>query len=116
MTDFDSTARNYIAAWNAPEGDREAAVQAAFAEGATYTDPLADVAGHDAIVALIGAVRAQFPDHTFRLVQPVDGHHRQARLTWALEPGEPVVGFDVVSLDEAGLITTVLGFLDKVPA
>ena len=116
MTDFENAARDYIAAWNAAEGDRKAAVEAAFAPGATYTDPLADVAGHDAIVALIGAVHAQFPDHTFRLVQPVDGHHRQARLTWAVEPGEPVVGFDVVTLDESGRITTVLGFLDKVPA
>jgi hypothetical protein len=27
-----------------------------------------------------------------------------------------VVGFDVVRLDDAGRITEVLGFLDKVPA
>jgi len=53
---------------------------------------------------------------------PVDGHHGQARFTWALGPDDsnvvgeaPVVGFDVVTLDDAGKITSVLGFLDRVP-
>jgi SnoaL-like domain len=121
MSSYDDTARAYIAAWNTRDAaERQAAVMAVFAPEATYTDPLADVSGRDAIAELIGGAHQQFAGWTFRLAGPVDGHHGQARFTWALGPdgaGEaPVVGFDVVTLDDAGLITSVLGFLDRVPA
>jgi hypothetical protein len=118
MTQFDDTANAYITAWNTQDdAERRDAVAKAFTSDATYTDPLADVAGHDAITALVGGAQQQFAGWTFRLVGPVDGHHGQARFTWALGPGgqEAVVGFDVVRLDGAGRITEVLGFLDKVP-
>jgi len=120
MTTFDTIANAYITAWNARDADRAQAVAAAFAPDATYTDPLADVSGRAAIAELIGGAQQQFAGWKFRLIGPVDGHHGQARFTWALGPdaaGEaPVVGFDVVTLDDDGLITSVLGFLDRVPA
>ncbi len=121
MSSYDDTARAYIAAWNTRDAaERKEAVAAVFAPEATYTDPLADVSGREAIADLIGAAQQQFADWTFRLAGPVDGHHGQARFTWALGPdgegGAPVLGFDVVTLDDTGLITSVLGFLDRVPA
>ena len=123
MSTYDNTAQAYIAAWNTIDAaERKDAVAALFAQEATYTDPLAAVSGPDAIAELIGGAQQQFAGWTFRLAGPVDGHHSQARFTWALGPdgqdndGEaPVVGFDVVTLDDAGLITSVLGFLDRVP-
>ena len=123
MTTFENIADAYITAWNTLDAaERERAVAAAFAPGATYTDPLADVSGRDAITELIGGAQQQFAGWTFRLAGPVDGHHGQARFTWALGPDDsnvvgeaPVVGFDVVTLDDAGKITSVLGFLDRVP-
>ncbi len=54
----------------------------------------------------------------FTLAGAVKAHHRQARFTWGLGPegGEPlVIGFDVAITDEHDKISTVLGFLDKVP-
>jgi SnoaL-like domain len=119
MTTFDDSARAYITAWNARDAaERAEAVAAAFAPDATYTDPLATVTGRDAIAMLIAGAQEQFAGCTFRLAGPVDGHHEQARFTWMLGPGEDelVVGFDVVTLDGAGQITSVLGFLDRVPA
>jgi hypothetical protein len=68
---------------------------------------------------MIAAVQAQFPGFVFTLVGPVDTHHRQARFTWGLGPAgaEPaIVGFDVAVAGEDGRLTSVLGFLDKVPA
>ncbi|MBA3906642.1 MAG: nuclear transport factor 2 family protein [Pseudonocardiales bacterium] len=118
MTTFDDSARAYIAAWNTEDdAERREAVATAFAPDATYTDPLADVAGHDGIAALIAGAQQQFAGWTFRLAGPVDGHHGQARFTWTLGPDgqEVVVGFDVVRLDDGGRIKEVLGFLDKVP-
>jgi hypothetical protein len=110
----------YLEAWNETDAAaRLALVESVWAADGSYTDPLADVHGPDAIAGLIGAAQQQFPGLVFTLGGPVDGHHNQARFTWHLGPagGEPiVVGFDVVVLDSAGQIASVHGFLDKVPA
>ncbi|MEP7022687.1 MAG: nuclear transport factor 2 family protein [Actinomycetota bacterium] len=113
-------ATRYLACWNETSPDsRRKLVEQTWADTATYTDPLADVSGHDAIDATIGAVQAQFPGFVFTLAGPVDAHHQQARFTWGLGPegAEPlVVGFDVAVTGSDGRITSVFGFLDKVPS
>ena len=110
----------YLEAWNETDASaRRELVAALWAADGSYTDPLADVRGPDAIAALIGAAQEQFPGLVFTLGGPADANHNQARFTWHLGPdgGEPVViGFDVVVLDAAGRIASVHGFLDKVPA
>ena len=85
---------------------------------ATYTDPLAEVAGHDGVAALVGGVQAKFAGFVFSAVGQPDAHHRQVRFRWGLGPqgADPVViGSDVVVLDAAGRIAEVRGFLDVVP-
>jgi len=110
----------YIAAWNETDAAaRRALVGSLWAADGSYTDPLADACGPDAIAGLIGAAQRQFPSLVFTLGGPVDANHNQARFTWHLGPsgGEPVViGFDVVVLDSDGRIASVHGFLDQVPA
>jgi SnoaL-like domain len=113
--------KGYLQAWNETDaGRRRELVGSLWAADGTYTDPLADVAGPDAIASLIGAAQEQFPGFVFTLGGPVDANHHQARFTWHLGPasgGEPaVIGFDVVVLDGDGRIRSVHGFLDKVPA
>ncbi|GGJ29988.1 nuclear transport factor 2 family protein [Streptomyces brasiliensis] len=123
---YQSAATRYFEAWNAT--DREAltkAVAAAWTADGAYTDPLADVAGHEQLAALITGVHEQFPGFVFRPLGAVDGHHDTARFAWELvnEAGgtpsgggsAPVAGFDVVTLAEDGRIQKVLGFLDRVP-
>ncbi|MER5951129.1 nuclear transport factor 2 family protein [Streptomyces sp. NPDC001904] len=120
-TPYDTAAARYFDAWNArtPE-ERAKAVAAAWTEDGTYTDPLADVTGHDGIGAVIGAAHEQFPGFFFRPLGAVDGHHRLARFGWELvseaDGSTPVAGFDVVELDDDGRIRAVHGFLDRVPA
>jgi hypothetical protein len=120
MTAPTDLAARYLAAWNETDATaRRAAVDALFTEDARYTDPLADVAGREAIAATIAAVQGQFPGFVFRLAGPVDGHHDQLRFTWHLGPDgqeAPIAGFDVAVTDGAGRIRSVLGFLDRVPA
>ncbi|MEU3528657.1 nuclear transport factor 2 family protein [Streptomyces sp. NPDC038707] len=112
----------YFDAWNAAGPEQVAkAVAVAWTEDGRYTDPLADVAGHDGIAAVIAAVHERFPGFVFRPLGPVDGHHDTARFSWELvsEAGEgsaPVAGSDVITLDADGRIRSVLGFLDRVPA
>ncbi|WP_018350520.1 nuclear transport factor 2 family protein [Longispora albida] len=109
----------YLAAWNAPAAEREARIAETFAPEVTYVDPIVDVAGHEALGAVIGAVQGQFAGLVFSQVGTADAHHNLVRFQWGLGPagGEPVViGSDVAVLDEAGRIVSVHGFLDKVPA
>jgi hypothetical protein len=110
----------YIAAWNETDAAaRRELVGSLWTADGSYTDPLADVRGPDAIAGLMGAAQQHFAGLAFTLGGPVDANHNQARFTWHLGPseGEPVViGFDVVVLDGDGRIASVHGFLDKVPA
>lgn len=120
MAEFDDTVTAYLSTWNATDtAERRALLETHWAQSVSYTDPLAQVSGHDGISGVIEAVQAQFPDYVFTLVSGPDGHHQQARFQWGLGPrdAEPVVvGFDVLSTDPEGRIQTVLGFLDRVPA
>jgi hypothetical protein len=120
MSDFTKIVDAYLAAWNETDADaRLRRVAEVFAVNATYTDPLADVAGHEGISGLIGAAQGQFAGMVFTAGSPVDQHHDIARFSWNLAPAgapEPVVvGFDVAKVDADGKIVTVFGFLDKVP-
>lgn len=121
MSDLTELAGRYIAIWNEPdEAKRAAAIAELYTADATYTDPLADVAGHEGINAVISGARQQFPGFAFKLLGDVDANHHIARFQWELVPaggGENIViGFDVIATDGAGKIRSVSGFLDKVPA
>jgi hypothetical protein len=114
------TVERYIASWNqtSPQARRELIDELWAADG-RYVDPLAEVQGREQIDGLIAAAQEQFPGMTFSLIGPVDTHHRQARFTWGLgtDGAEPlVIGFDVAVAGEDGKLTSVLGFLDKVPS
>jgi hypothetical protein len=118
---YEDAVARYFEAWNAEDpAARAKAVAAAWTEDGGYTDPLADVSGHEEIAGLIAAAREQFPGFEFRLAGGVDGHHDTARFSWELvsaaDGSAPVAGSDVITLDGQGRIRTVLGFLDRVPA
>lgn len=120
MNDFNTIAAGYINAFNETNAvERKRLVAELFTADVGYADPMATVAGHDGVDAFINGAHQQFPGWVFTLIGPVDGHGRQARFTWGLGPEgvePPVVGFDVVVIDDEGRICQVLGFLDKVPS
>lgn len=110
----------YLATWNMTDAaERRTEIDAVWTGDARYVDPIVDVTGRDAIDATVAAVQQQFPGLVFTLGGDVDAHHDLVRFTWHLGPegGEAIViGFDVAILTEDGLIRTVYGFLDRVPA
>ncbi|MYY83884.1 MULTISPECIES: nuclear transport factor 2 family protein [unclassified Streptomyces] len=117
---YETAVARYFEAWNAHGTENlTRAVAAAWTEDGSYTDPLADVSGHEGIAAVINGAREQFPGFEFRRTGTVDGHHDIARFTWELvssaDGSAPVAGFDVITLAEDGRIRTVHGFLDRVP-
>ncbi|MFF3981594.1 nuclear transport factor 2 family protein [Streptomyces sp. NPDC001828] len=118
---YETAVARYFEAWNADSAEGIAkAVAAGWTEDGSYTDPLAEVAGHEGVAAVITGARAQFPGFEFRLLGAVDGNHDIARFGWELvsvaDGSAPVAGFDVIALAEDGRIRSVAGFLDRVPA
>jgi hypothetical protein len=115
-----TTIDGFFRAWNADtDDDRLAAVRAAYTDAAVVKDPLADVQGHDAIVAFITGARAQFPGHTFRRSSGIDAHHDLVRFAWQLlDPnGQPVVeGFETGQIAGDGRLSCTLGFFGPLPA
>ncbi|HEY1642656.1 MAG TPA: nuclear transport factor 2 family protein [Streptosporangiaceae bacterium] len=109
----------YLSCWNETDpAARRKLIDSTWAADASYCDPMARVRGHDEIDATIAAVQSQFPGFVFTPAGPADAHHSQVRFSWGAGPAgaEPaVVGFDVAVTGDDGKITTVLGFLDKVP-
>ncbi|MEU1196480.1 nuclear transport factor 2 family protein [Streptomyces sp. NPDC005813] len=117
---YETAVARYFEAWNASGQDAlTKSVAVAWAADGTYTDPLADVRGHDQIASVIAAAHAQFPGFSFRLLGSVDGHHDTARFGWELvdesDGSAPVAGSDVITLDGEDRIRSVYGFLDRVP-
>jgi len=118
-TDTAALVDRYLAAWNATDpAARREAVAAVFTPDVRYVDPLADVAGHDGVDALIAGAQEQFAGLVFSPGEQLDAHHDVVRFTWHLGPagGEPVViGFDVARVAADGRLATVHGFLDRLP-
>ncbi|MFI9719690.1 nuclear transport factor 2 family protein [Streptomyces sp. NPDC052396] len=121
MSRYEVAVARYFEAWNAgDEAARAKAVAAAWTEDGSYTDPLAQVSGHQGLAAVIAGAQQQFPGFEFRLSGAVDGHHDTARFSWELvsvvDGSAPVAGSDVITLAEDGRIRSVLGFLDRLPS
>jgi SnoaL-like domain len=121
MTDYNALVDRYIAVWNEPDAEaRGKAIAELLTDDATFTDPLADVSGHDGIAAVIAGARELFPGHEVRALPGIDGHHNLVRFGWEMVPaggGEPpVIGFDVAVVAEGGRLRAIHGFIDKAPA
>jgi hypothetical protein len=108
----------YIAIWNETDSAaRKALIAETWTEDATYTDPLADVSGHDGIDGLVAAVQGQFPGFVFRRLGEADAHHEFVRFSWEAGPQGAegiIVGSDVALISD-GRLRRVVGFLDLVP-
>ena len=117
MTDITTIVDGYIAAWNETDADRRRALVAdAFADDASYVDPLMTGDGTDGIVAMIGAAQQQFPGHRFELSAGPDAHHDRVRSAWTLiGDATPVAaGVDFATVAGDGRLRAVTGFLEPV--
>jgi hypothetical protein len=109
---------SYFAAWNAPDA---AAIRRhladAFGEHTRYVDPHRRATGIDEFAACLQAFRAESPDATITWASGVDSHHQLHRYAWELRSGaRRLSGYDVVELNAAGRIDTVLSFFGPLPA
>jgi hypothetical protein len=118
MIDVAQIVDGYIAVWNETDGAaRQALIAAGWTEDVSYTDPMADVSGREALDGLVAAVQAQFPGFVFRRLGEVEAHHEFLRFSWEAGPADSeavVAGTDVATL-AGGRLQRVVGFLDVTP-
>ena len=118
MTDLTKIAENYIRAWNETDADRrKTLLAAAFTEDVAYRDPIMQGDGHDGVAALIDGVQQRFSGFRFALKGQPDGFADRIRFSWALGPeasASIVEGTDIGIIHD-GRLSSVTGFLDKVP-
>lgn len=119
MNDASTTVQRYLAIWNEPDAAQRARLIAElWSADARYTDPLADVRGHEGISGLVGAVQQHYPGHRFEPHGSVDAHGRHLRFSWELRDasGRGVArGTDFAELLDDRRLRSVTGFLDPVP-
>lgn len=107
---------NYLACWNTAERvPRRALIEETWTADARSVDPIAEVAGREAIDAMIAATQAQFPGHHFELRGAIAEHHDVVHWGWTLSSpsGDTVVsGFDVATIVD-GRIGVLVGFFNS---
>lgn len=119
MSDLTTIAENYVRAWNETDAERrKPLLAAAFTDDVVYRDPIMQGDGHDGVAALIEGIHQRFDGFRFALKGKPDGFADRIRFSWTLGPqgADPVVEGTDIGIVDNGRLSSVTGFLDKVPA
>ncbi|MCX4750416.1 nuclear transport factor 2 family protein [Kitasatospora sp. NBC_01287] len=120
-SDPNAFVERYIALWNEPDAElRRKRIADLFAPDAAHFTPSQEVRGHAELEVRVTKAFDSWVrpgEHAFRAVRNANGHHGAVRFNWEmahLASGEAVsVGFDLVLLDQDGLITSDHQFIDR---
>lgn len=109
----------YMAAWNeADEAKRRKLLDAAWADDATYTDPMSHAAGREALVDLVSQFQKQMAGSSIAQTSGIDEHHGRMRFAWKMtgkDGSTRMEGIDVGQLAEDGRIQSIVGFFGPPP-
>jgi hypothetical protein len=110
-------AEAYVRFWNlSPEQQRSLGGEL-FAPDVVQYAPVGELAGLDALIGFTADFATAMGDYAFRRRTPPEEHHGRIRVQWELlhEDRSFAEGTDVLTLDDAGQITSVTTFLDRAP-
>jgi hypothetical protein len=107
----------YIDMWNEEDAERRAAlIDAAWADDASYLDPLLEAVGRVGLSEMVATVHGHYPGYRFRRRSDVDVHHDRVRFAWDLvkPDGEVfVAGVDVGEVADDGRLRRITGFFGE---
>lgn len=119
MSNVNELVSTYFAIWNETDPvARQKLIADAWAEDATYVDPMFDADGHAGIEAMVAGFRQQFPLLAFRQIGETEAHHDRIRFCWELVPaggGDVIAAGTDVAVIENGRLRSVTGFFDQAP-
>lgn len=104
----------FFTLWNATDtAERRRAIEATYTADGCFSDPTAQVVGHDAIEAHVIGTMTVFEGRTFAPVGELDLHHDRACFRWQMLAPDGSVeldGIDVVHLAADGRFADSTGF------
>jgi hypothetical protein len=110
----DELVKVYCEAWGEPDVEkRRQMLQRVWTDDATYTDPVSDVAGREALVNRITAHLQKYPGSRIVPSSHADAHHGMVRFTWKFVLGDgkvQVEGIDFAEVAPDGRLKKVVGF------
>ncbi len=108
--------QHYWTMWNEPDltavrGHLDQAVT----EAVEWVDPLHSFVGRDALEDNVRTLRTDKPEYRFAIASELDAHHNRVRYEWHMMRKHRVLlrGFDVITLNDLGLIERVDGFFGE---
>jgi len=111
--------RAYGEAWgDVSEAQRRELLDASWADGGVYCDPLTTVTGRRAVEQHIADFADRLPGHTIVVTTGVDSHDGFARFGWEIRQPDGAVlseGMDFVAFAADGRISRVIGFFGPLP-
>ena len=119
MNPYPPTFDHMLAAWNERDLDKvRGHLDQALAPDICFIDPSIETHGIDEFEANVREFRGRLPDARCVRASGIDSHHKLYRYAWEIYRGEELFlpGFDVVEVDEAGLVKRVEGFFGALPA
>ena len=117
--DAEQVIDTYCAVWNETDDGRRAELLGRiWAEGGVYCDPTIRVEGATALLTHIAGVHSNFQGFGLRRIGKLDMHHGLGRFGWQRAMANGDTGpesIDFVEFDEAGKLTSVIGFFGPLP-
>jgi hypothetical protein len=111
---MDDIVRIYCEAWGEPDvAKRRQMLQHVWADDASYTDPVSDVAGREALVSRISSHLQKFPGSRIVPASHADVHHGMLRFAWKFVVADGKVqteGVDFAEITSDGRLKKVVGF------
>ena len=104
---------HYLQMWNERDMDLvRGNLDLAVSDECIWTDPANQHVGRDGLEANVREFRSNFPTADLAIASDIDHHPRRYQYEWIITDGDQIVlrGFDVTTLDAAGLIERVDGF------
>lgn len=113
MTQIPETFTDFLAGWNEWDADKRRALFArAVVPDIEFTDPLHQLHGFEAFLAMVADFQQTRPGAVTTRTSPIDMHHDCARYHWSITIGgtKLIDGFDVVRLDPQHRFRQINGF------
>lgn len=107
---------HYLDMWNEQNLDNiRAHLDLAISVDCLWVDPQHNHVGKQALEDNVIKFRNKFPNAILAINSTIDGHNNRYRYEWIISSDEKIMiyGFDVVTLNKAGLIERVDGFFGK---
>ena len=106
---------HYLRMWNERDLDRiRVHLDRCVSDDCIWIDPLHQHVGRDALETNVRGFRTEFADAILGLGSNIDSHNGRHRYEWVITAGPSqsllMRGFDVATIDDAGMINRVDGF------